>query len=147
MAAFVVGRSISERTVLLDSGAFVARADPADQHHHTAVETFQGLKDARYPLCVTRPTLWETFTRLRYKVGFETAIEVFAFVAQEGIEVVDYADGDEINARAVLSLYRGVSLSFVDALNRAISSRLGLNTAFAYDGHYRTMGFDVYPQI
>jgi predicted nucleic acid-binding protein len=144
----IIGTTLLNAAVLVDTGAFRARADPADTWHRISVETFEGLASAGFPLIVTRPTIWEAYTRIRYDLGYQQARELLEFIPRRGIEIVEYESADDGVARTLLALFHWSRLSFVDALNFAIAQRLGVRTAFTYDiKDYSMVGLEVIPQV
>ena len=145
MSPPAVPTSLLSVAVFVDTAAFLARADAKDPHHRTAVETFKGLREAGYPRVVTRPTIWEAYTRVRYDLGYPEALEMLEFIERE-LQVIEIDLQDDAAARTFLALYSWAKLSFVDALNFAAMQRAGAKTAFTYDVNDYTMaGFEVVP--
>jgi uncharacterized protein len=141
-----IGGSIYSYSILVDTGAFLARVKRDDQNHRLASETFVGLRETAWPLLVSRPTLWEAYTRIRYDVDYGEAQALLAFV-EENVEIVEFEVSDDAIAREWLRQFPWVRLSFVDALNFAIMDRLGVRAVFTFDvNDYSMRGFEVFPQ-
>ncbi len=51
----------------------------------------------------------------------------------------------EMSAREVLRLYHDQDFSYTDAVSFVVMQRDGIRDVFAFDRHFRTMGFIVLP--
>lgn len=136
------------RKVFIDTGAFIALSYQADQYHSLAVEALHTLN--RYPFITTDHIVGETFTWLRYKVGFETAL---AFLRQidmtslEGQLRVVHADQDLLWAtREILKKFTDQTLSFADGLSLALlEADKSITDVFAFDTDLLLAGRTMYP--
>ncbi len=94
---------------------------------------------------VLNETSHETFTRARYDFGYRAAAELYAFLRERDLTVLTFDEADEAKALDVLSRYEEHTLSFHDALCAAIMLRYGIYRVFAFDKHFATLGFEVFP--
>ena len=129
------------RTVFVDSSAWFALADTSDEFHRRARDTYPLLL-AGGRLITTNLVLAETYTLIRYELGWASAIAFLDLVkASPRIEVVR-ADGElEDAALAILRQYRDQPFSYTDGVSFAVMKALSLEEAFTFDSHFAAAGF------
>jgi predicted nucleic acid-binding protein len=143
-----VPQSIWARSVLIDTGAFVAIAEPGDAHHESAVDCLEELAERAMPLLVTIPTIYETHRRLLYGPRGRDAARQFLNAAYDGsITVLNTASEDEARALELIDRYWDFSLTLVDAANMAVMERQRIATVFSYDRHFLQAGFIRIPPL
>jgi len=134
-------RILYSRAVIVDTGAFLAFANPRDEHHVDAVDCFNNAADDRLPLFASLPTLYEAHRRILFDLGVEKAMGFLDSVSDGSINLIRTSCGDERNARLLLDHYRYMSLTLTDAVNMAVMTRLGVAVCFTFDNHFLRTGF------
>lgn len=132
--------------LFVDSSAWIALADDADQSHSTAVEAYPGLLRRYQRLVTTNLIVAETYIVLRRGLGSQAALAFLESV--EGsirIEKVYSTLGLEKAAAALLRQYEDHDLSFTDALSFALMTEREISETFAFDHHFITAGFCLVP--
>ncbi len=129
------------RSVFVDSSAWYALADTSDEWHQRARGIYPLLlKDGR--LITTNLVLAETYTLIRYALGWSNAITFLDRVKSSPRIEVARADGElEDVALAILRQYRDHRFSYTDGVSFAVMKALSLDEAFTFDGHFATAGF------
>jgi predicted nucleic acid-binding protein len=137
----LVGRSLFAKAVLVDTGAFLALANPSDHYHYPAVECLNSIASHRLPLFASIPTLYECYSRFLFDLGRNQAANFLASVFGGSINLVRTIEEDELKAQELIQRYQAVELSLVDAANMAIMLRLGIATCFSFDSDFLQVGF------
>jgi len=135
--------------VFVDTGAWMATALKTDNLHPAASAAMRRLIKDRTLLVTTDFVLSETLTRLRYDAGHPRACE-FLTTLDRSIEartaaLVRVDDASFAEARRIFLDYADQDFSFVDCTSFAVARKLGIDTAFAFDHHFATMGFIMTP--
>lgn len=68
--------------IFVDTGAWIALSEEADQYHHDAVAIYAGLKLRKAQFLTTDYVIDETATRLRNDAGHAIAVQFLKLVAQ-----------------------------------------------------------------
>jgi predicted nucleic acid-binding protein len=132
----------------MDTGAFVAVAEPGDEHHDSALSCMGELADKHLPLLVTVPTIYETHRRLLYGPGRRHVARRFLEGVYDGSVNIESTIGDdETRAIQLIDRYWDLALTITDAGNMAVMERLGIATAFSFDRHYLQAGFIRVPPL
>jgi len=138
------------RRVFVDTGAWIAVAVKVDSLHRRAALAMKKLISSRHLLVTSDFVLSETLTRIRYDAGHPSAISfLHTFddaVMGGGITLVRIDDTIFTESRRIFEGYADQDFSFVDCTSFALAKSLGIDTAFAFDHHFSTMGFTVLPQ-
>lgn len=130
--------------VFIDTSAFLSVLDSDDRNHPRARATWVEMVSSEARLITNNYVLVETFALLQHRIGME-AVRAFAD------DVLPLVNTDWVNEPAHHS---GVSalltasrrrLSLVDLVSFESMRRLGIKTAFAFDGHFSEHGFDCIP--
>lgn len=131
-------------SVFVDTSAFYAVFDADDEEHPHAREAWERLVSAGDPLFTSNYVLVETLALMQSRLGVE-AVRAFDDAAAPLLRVlwVDRALHREA-VTAVLTVGRR-GLSLVDCASFALMRRHGLDTAFAFDGHFPEQGFATVP--
>jgi len=135
--------------VFVDTGAWIATAVKADRLHRPAAAALRQLIRERSLLVTTEYVLSETLTRLRYDSGHRAAVDFLAgfdHSMQAGAVLLLRLDDEDLTvARKIFIDYTDQEFSFVDCTSFALARRLKIQTAFAFDRHFATMGFTPIP--
>jgi predicted nucleic acid-binding protein len=126
--------------VFIDTSAFYAILDRADAHHETASRLWRSMVEGGARVVTTNYVLVETWALLQHRLGM-AAVKV---LNDDMMPVVDLAWVDEHIHRVASEVHllanrRGLSL--VDCVSFQAMRRLGIESAPAFDRHFREQGF------
>lgn len=143
----MIGASLYERAILIDTSAAIALRNRRDRHHATAVRFFEASK-GDFVWVVLNASKHETYTRMRYDISHAAAVDVFQFLSgNQNIMTVQFEERDEADAFDMLQRYADQCLSFHDALCAATMKRFGIYRAFSFDADFYVFGFEILPGI
>ena len=132
--------------VFVDTSAFVALRNRAEREHEAARAGLSRLVSERAQLFTSNFVFAETYTALLVRVGRAEAIEWGRhFRAGAAIELLRVDEPMEEDAWALLEFHTDKRWSYVDATSFALMEREGVQTAFAFDHHFRQRGLAVLP--
>ncbi|MHB2019218.1 MAG: type II toxin-antitoxin system VapC family toxin [Candidatus Xenobia bacterium] len=135
----------------VDTGAFCAFSDRTDSLHVLAVQQFAQLLRERVPLVITNFIVNETYTWLRYRLGFDPAVEFLKRIRQSEkeslLEVVTVDYPLEVKAIEVLEQFSDQDLSYTDAASLALIQKRKLKRAFTFDHHFHLIPVQVIPGL
>jgi predicted nucleic acid-binding protein len=118
--------------------------DKDDAHHETAWETFPHLLTRFEGVITTNHVIGETYTLLRSSLGYRKAWEFMDLLSQSRrLERLFTPENMEEDAYRLLKKYADQDFSFVDATSFVWMRILRLREAFAFDKHFRVMGFSL----
>lgn len=132
--------------VFIDTGAFLALANPADQYHEAAVRCFENLQVSGTRFVTTNFILDETYTRIQRKAGLKVAI-AFGEQIQSDRQLKVYAVERTLEKLA-WEIFRhdlGHSFSYTDCTSFALMRRRKIREAFAFDTDFASFGWRVHP--
>lgn len=138
---FDVPRTLFGKSVLLDTGAFIALARGADTNHSAAEECLKAIDAKRLPLFVATPTIYETHRRFLYDMGRTVASTFLVRVNDGSVNIVRTTVEDEAEARILITRYYALNLTLTDAVNMAVMLRLKIAACFSFDIHFLQAGF------
>jgi predicted nucleic acid-binding protein len=129
------------RKVFVDTSAFVALRNRAEQEHASARATLGRLVAERASLFTSNYVFAETYTALLVRIGRAEAIEWGRrFRASEAIELVRIEEAVDEEAWSILVSHADKPWSYVDACSFALMEREGTAEAFAFDRHFVERG-------
>jgi len=129
------------RTVFVDTSAFVALRNRAEQEHASARAILGRLVAERASLFTSNYVFAETYTALLVRIGRAEAIEWGRrFRASEAIELVRIEEAVDEEAWSILVSHADKPWSYVDACSFALMEREGTAEAFAFDRHFVQRG-------
>ena len=136
--------------LFIDASAFIALIHSKDRHHQEAVQYYTSLQKSTL-LLTTVLVVSETYTWLRYRVGFSEATQ-FLDIVTETVETgwmrVVYPDPETVNkAHGILRRYPDQKLSYADAVSIAVMEKSGVKDAFTFDVHFLALRKNVWPGI
>ena len=136
----------SRRALFVDTGGWLGVLDPKDKYHAQAADFFRHALSAYTTLVTTNLVIAETYINIRRSSNHEKAVTFLDLIEKSGRIHCMWSDGElEMSAREVLRLYHDQDFSYTDAVSFAVMQRDGIRDAFAFDRHFRTMGFTVLP--
>jgi len=150
--------------IFIDTGAFVARHLPRDQHHASAVAGWEQLGRRGWRCLTTSFIVDETVTLLARRAGARFAAErapvtllarragarfaaerARAMLTSERLTIVRPTADDELAALELLEKFEDKALSFTDCISFVTMRARGATKAFAFDRHFRQAGFTLWP--
>ena len=130
--------------VFIDSGAWIALALTRDPLHGQAVDAWNHVIGAGGRLHTSVPVVLETFTFLDRNTSREVALTWRASLDNtRQLKILDCTASDVRNAWAYFERRDLHKLSAVDATSFVLMKRHGIKTAFAFDHHFASAGFQL----
>jgi len=131
--------------VFVDTWAWYALADRADDDHLLAQVANEELLESGHTFVTTNFVLDETLTLIRYHVGHSTAVDFWRKLQQliQGglVELVRVAESHEATAWQIFEQYDDQDFSYTDCTSFAVMRALDLTHAFTADHHFTVLGF------
>jgi predicted nucleic acid-binding protein len=136
------------RTVLVDSGAWIALLIRDDPHHREAAQFFSVKPTPVW--VVTNIVLAETYSWLRYRsadpaLAFRFVNEILSGEEAGRVEVFRPQRDVEIRAASLGRKFADVDLSWADLISFAACQELGVQEVFGFDQHFYLMGLMLLP--
>lgn len=124
--------------VFVDTGAWFASIVPWDANHALAANW---LANNSRSLLTTDSVLSETLTLLRIRGERERAIWLGEKIWSEELAILySVSQEDQQAAWDVFRRFTDKDWSFVDCISKVVIERLGIDTAFSFDHHFRQFG-------
>lgn len=123
------------RSILLDTGAFVALLDRSENNHKRCVAFFEGFKGN---LLTTEPVLAETIYLLGPSIRAQKAC--IEFVLKGGAILVPQSMEGLSKAIALMERYKDIPMDFADATLVALAEEVEIDEVFTLDKR----GFNTY---
>lgn len=133
--------------VFVDTGAFIALADAADENHKKAREWYEQARAKGARFVTTNFVVCETLNYLRMKVSHEAAVGFRDGLRKSGLfDIIDISLRLEDEAFRIFKQYADKAFSFTDCTSFAAMQSLKLKNAFAFDRHFdQISGFQRLP--
>lgn len=125
-------------TVLWDTSGVVAFVRADDPHHAEAVACLRRLERNRWRLVLTNFIVSEVYALLLSRASPDVARR---WLRENPMAPERVTEADEARARTILLTYEDKDFSYVDATSFAVMERLGIDTAFTFDTHFRQYGW------
>lgn len=133
--------------IFVDTGAFLARHLPRDQHHELAREAWQRLEDLREGLVTSNLVVNELVTLLtRWSSAQDATARARTLYASRALTIWRPDEDVEMTALGIVDKFGDQRVSFTDAVSFALMRRRGVRRAFTFDHHFRLAGFEVWPE-
>ena len=124
--------------VFVDISAWFSVTVPNDPNFQSAIDF---LAKNREPLVTTDYVIDELLTLLKVRGEFERALAIGRELLDLQGTRVEWVRLDDIRAAwLTFERFRDKAWSFTDCVSLAVMNRLGIQTAFAYDVHFRQFG-------
>ncbi len=139
--------------IFVDTGAFCAFANQKDEYHQIAVRQFSLILKQRLPLITSNFVVDETYTWLRYRLGYDQAIQFLQTIRQaeqhreSSLEIITITREIEDKAMTLLKKYDDQDLSFTDATSLAVIQKRKLKQAFSFDSHFYLLPIELIPGV
>lgn len=135
--------------IFVDTWAWYALVDVADNDHALAQIANEDLLNAGYTFVTTNFILAETLTLIRYTIGHSVAVQ-FRSMLDELIEtqLVKFIRVDENQENQAWTLFQHFAdqkFSYVDCTSFVVMQHLNINEVFTADHHFMIMGFTLVP--
>lgn len=133
--------------IFVDTGAFCAIHDAADDGHVAAVAYAREAARAGRGLVTSDYVVDETLTLVRKRLGHAEAVKLGErFRSTRWVEVVDVTPTIREMAWDMFKRYADQSFSFTDCTSFALMRELGIDEAFTFDRrHFGAAGFVAVP--
>ena len=130
--------------IFVDTSAFFALTNSSDQFHEQTLAAWKNLIETDERLVCNNYVLVESFALIQRRAGLE-AIKMLHTQILPMIEI-EWFDQErhDVAVDFVLTTDRR-KLSFVDCSSFTTMKRMGIQTAFTFDDHFREQGFKVIP--
>jgi predicted nucleic acid-binding protein len=123
--------------IFVDTGAWFAISVPSDPDHGAAVAFMRSNSDR----LVTSDYVYdELLTLFRSRGQLDRAKEWVDQVQQSRLDILRISEEDVQAATDVFFKFADKSWSFTDCTSRALMQRLGIQSAFLFDDHFRQFG-------
>jgi uncharacterized protein len=130
--------------IFVDTGAFLARHLPNDQHRARAVAVWKELEASGERCLTSNFVLDETITLLARRTDYRFAAGIARrFYGSEVLEILRPRLEDELVAVELFEKFADQDVSFTDCTSFALMRAHRIQRAFAFDRHFRHAGFDL----
>jgi uncharacterized protein len=128
--------------IFIDTGAFLARYLPSDQHHKAATVLWNKVR-TNHERCVTSSfVLDETFTLLARRASYAFAAEKARLIyTSHTLEILRPDSLTELAALNWFEKFADQAVSFTDCVSFALMREAGIKTVFSFDAHFERAGF------
>ena len=128
---------------MVDTSAYLALLDDADQHHREAAAIINRLAEQHLRPYTTNAVLFESHALIMSVLGIRAAWEFLQETEASSTVVIRVRASDEARAKQIIARYDDKDFSYTDALSFAVMERLRIPQAFAFDRHFGQYGWQV----
>jgi uncharacterized protein len=130
-------------SIFIDTSAIIALMNKKDQFHARAIDILAAITKGSSDLITTSHVFAETVTRIERKVSAKQAILAGNMIRNnDRIKIIIPQEGLIDNAWKIFQKYQDQGFSFVDCISFALMKELRLTKAFAFDKHFKIIGFE-----
>lgn len=131
--------------IFVDTSAWLALNDKNDQYHSEAVSRLNAVAKQKIELITSEYVADESITIIRYRVSHKAAV-VFgdALMNSTIVTVADITDEERFLTWMLFKKYDDKELSFTDCTSFALMNKMRLRKAFAFDDHFKQIGFELF---
>lgn len=127
--------------IFVDTSAFLAIENRRDAHHADALEFRDEYLKAGKILITNDYVLDESYTIIRLRAGHNVAVQFGDTVRTSKLLRIQYVTPEIIeSAWGIFKTFADHNFSFTDCVSFAFMRRLSIDTAFAFDKHFREYG-------
>ncbi len=124
--------------IFVDTGAWIARFYPADQHHRAARHWFA---QNGQPLLTTDYVIDEALTVLKARGEPRRSLQLGAlFFSGQLTRIYYLTESDILGAWQIFRQYADKDWSFTDCTSKLVLERLAIAQACSFDQHFRQFG-------
>jgi len=134
------------RPLFIDTGYLLALELANDQNHSAAKQYWQSLLDALPPLITTSYVFDETVTFFNSRGYHAKAVEVgHNLLRSPSIQLIQVDETLFQEGWKIFQQHQDKRYSLTDCISFAIMRKLSIDTALAFDKHFRQAGFHLLP--
>jgi predicted nucleic acid-binding protein len=122
--------------VFIDTGGFCSIVNKKDQWYKTSSDTLQSLVKDRALFFTSNFILSETYTLIRFRVNYESAIKFMDEFQLSNIKIIRVSQNIEEKAKMIFKQYQDKTFSFIDCTSFALIDARGFDHAFTLDSHF-----------
>ncbi len=122
-------------SIFVDTGAWYAVADRSDRHH-TQAAAFYRTEASPGKFITSDLVMAETWTLIASHLGRSAAVTFWQTIRDTRIPILPVEAADIEAAWRIVQAFPDQDFSFTDCASFALMERLGLEDAFAFDGHF-----------
>ncbi|MBC8235194.1 type II toxin-antitoxin system VapC family toxin [bacterium] len=134
-------RSIKERTIFVDSGAFLALLDADDSRHAEAVKLLEKIERENYPTITTNFVVAEAHALILSNLGADVARE---WLKNLSIPIWQVDKSEEDEAKEIIFKFNDKGYSLTDAISFMVMRKIGAQKVFAFDRHFKQFGYQFF---
>jgi len=132
--------------IFIDTGAYIARHLPADQHRDRSLAAWEDLGRSGWRCFTSNLVLSETLTLLARRTSYPFAVErAFLIMTSSGLTILRPDREVELEALEIFQKLADQRVSFTDCVSFALMRRNRIQRAFTFDRHFRAAGFEIWP--
>lgn len=132
---------MGNKNCFVDTSMFIALNNPNDQYHKEALEIAKRLE--HYQFALSDSVITETYTLLRYKLGFHRARVFLASVLEnETFTILNASQSVRIETLQLLEKNNDQKISYCDALSVALMNEHKIQSILSFDHHFEIMGVE-----
>ena len=134
------------KSIFVDTGAFLALSNAADQYHDPAREALKRLQAIRSFFVTSNFVLDDTYTRIRRKAGIQAAVRFGEQVQSDSqIKIIVVDRALEKTAWEIFKKYDDHHFSYTDCTSFALMRKKEIREAFAFDKDFKIFGYTLVP--
>lgn len=131
--------------IFIDTGAFLGRYLPRDQHHSEAQKGWKRLEEAAVFIYTSNFILDEVFTLLARRASYAFASETAQIIyASNAFTILRPTEEHERGAIELFSKYADQKVSFTDCISFTLMKHHRLKKVFTFDAHFERAGFVIW---
>lgn len=134
-------KSMKGSKCFVDTSALIALNHARDQHHQDAQILAAALKDCE--LIISDAVVTETYTLLRYRLGFHPAHFFLQTVMKPSFTLAEVTPSIRMRTLEILKQYNDHAITYCDALSVALMETMKIDTIFSFDYHFEVMGVEL----
>jgi len=123
--------------VFIDTSAFCAITIPGDQHNAKAKSAYKHIQKTKSSIYTSDYVLDEVYTLLKSRSSHFTAIKFMDEFEKTNITILHITEEIEKAAKKIFRRFEEKRLSFTDCTSFSLINAFSIETAFAFDDHFR----------
>ena len=132
--------------VFVDTGGFAALYYDNDQRHEPAKKVWGEFGEQNARLFTSNYVVAETINLLRVRAGYQACLRFGGDIfSSKAVKILRISESHEMKAWEIFKKYADQDFSFTDCASFALMQDLRLSAAFAFDQHFRIIGFETLP--
>ena len=137
---------MANKSLFIDTGAYLSQFHKHDNHYPTALEVWQRLRGEDHLYVTTNHILDELATLLGRRTNYEYAARKLEKIYESDVFIVRPDKQDEQQALIFFRKYADHKISFTNCLSFVVMRRLKIKQIFTFDKtHFDYARFEVIP--